>query len=188
MTQDGFIRTGDVGYMDEDGYVYIVDRTKDMLLCGGFNVYPRVIEEAVYKHPSVEEVAVIGIKDEYRGQSPKALIKLKAGAASLTASHSQDPPRVKLRKRPGRLGLLDQLNMASALLTPSGSLSLSSRSCRSSNLIRCSWRSNLSNCSRVTSSTSIRAECLIAAVIASLVCSCFMVQKCKADWKVVANL
>ena len=58
---------GDVGYMDEDGYVFIVDRTKDMLLCGGFNVYPRIIEEAIYKHPSID-----GIHDDYRGQSPKA--------------------------------------------------------------------------------------------------------------------
>ena len=47
MTKDGFLRTGDVGYMDEDGYVFIVDRTQDMLLCGGFNVYPRIIEEAI---------------------------------------------------------------------------------------------------------------------------------------------
>ena len=82
MTADGFMRTGDVGYMDADGYIYIVDRTKDMLLCGGFNVYPRTIEEAIYTHPSVEEVSVIGIRDNYRGQSPKAFIKLKNGAAA----------------------------------------------------------------------------------------------------------
>jgi long-chain acyl-CoA synthetase len=98
MTADGFMRTGDVGYMDEDGYVYIVDRTKDMLLCGGFNVYPRVLEEAVYKHPSVEEVAVIGIKDEYRGQSPKAFVKLKEGAASITLKELQEFLRDKLGK------------------------------------------------------------------------------------------
>ena len=83
-TFDGFMRTGDVGYMDADGYVYIVDRTKDMLLCGGFNVYPRTIEEAIYTHPSVEEVSVIGIHDDYRGQSPKAFIKLKQGATPFT--------------------------------------------------------------------------------------------------------
>jgi len=69
--------------MDEDGFVYIVDRTKDMLLCGGFNVYPRNIEEAIYQHPSVEEVSVIGIPDAYRGETPKAFIKLKAGVAPL---------------------------------------------------------------------------------------------------------
>ena len=59
MTADGFLRTGDVAYMDQDGFVFIVDRIKDMLLCGGFNVYPRNIEEAIYQHPSVEEVSVI---------------------------------------------------------------------------------------------------------------------------------
>ncbi len=84
MTADGYFRTGDIGYMDEDGYVYIVDRTKDMLLCGGFNVYPRNIEEAMYQHPSVAEVSVIGVPDEYRGETPKAFIKLKAGAAPVT--------------------------------------------------------------------------------------------------------
>jgi long-chain acyl-CoA synthetase len=84
MTADGFFRSGDVAYMDADGFVFIVDRTKDMLLCGGFNVYPRVIEEAIYEHPSVEEVCVIGVPDEYRGQSPKAFIKLKRDAPVLS--------------------------------------------------------------------------------------------------------
>ena len=76
---DGRLHTGDVGYMDEDGYTFIVDRMKDMILCGGYNVYPRVIEEAIYLHPGVEEVTVIGIDDSYRGQSPKAFVKLRAG-------------------------------------------------------------------------------------------------------------
>ncbi|WP_394840628.1 long-chain fatty acid--CoA ligase [Pendulispora brunnea] len=83
-TPDGLFRTGDVGYMDENGFVFIVDRTKDMILCGGFNVYPRIIEEAIYEHPAVAEVSVIGIHDEYRGQSPKAFIKLKPGAPAPT--------------------------------------------------------------------------------------------------------
>ena len=63
-TFDGFMRTGDVGVMDDEGFVFIVDRTKDMLLCSGFNVYPRVLEEAIYEHPAVAEVCVIGIDDE----------------------------------------------------------------------------------------------------------------------------
>ncbi len=79
FTADGYFRTGDVGYMDEDGFIYIVDRTKDMILSGGYNVYPRNIEEAIYQHPAVAEVSVIGIPDEYRGQAAKAFIKLKAG-------------------------------------------------------------------------------------------------------------
>jgi long-chain acyl-CoA synthetase len=98
MTPDGYMLTGDVGYMDEDGYIYIVDRTKDMLLCGGFNVYPRIIEEAIYKHPSVEEVSVIGIRDEYRGQSPKAFIKLKAGAPPLSFEELKNFLKDKLGK------------------------------------------------------------------------------------------
>jgi long-chain acyl-CoA synthetase len=97
-TFDGFLRTGDVGYMDEDGFIFIVDRTKDMLLCSGFNVYPRVLEEAIYKHPAVEEVAVIGIRDEYRGQSPKAFIKLKERAATLTLDELQKFLKDKLGK------------------------------------------------------------------------------------------
>lgn len=98
MTSDGYLRTGDVGYMDEDGYVYIVDRTKDMLLCGGFNVYPRTIEEAIYKHPAVEEVSVIGVPDAYRGQSPKAFVKLKADAEPITLDAMRDFLKDKLGK------------------------------------------------------------------------------------------
>jgi long-chain acyl-CoA synthetase len=106
MTPDGFMLTGDVGYMDEDGYIYIVDRTKDMLLCGGFNVYPRIIEEAIYKHPSVEEVSVIGIRDEYRGQSPKAFVKLKAGAPTVTFEEMKTFLKDKLGKHE-QLGALE---------------------------------------------------------------------------------
>jgi len=92
------MRTGDVGYMDEDGFVFIVDRTKDMLLCSGYNVYPRVLEEAIYQHPAVEMVAVIGIPDKYRGQSPKAFVKLKAGAPALTLEQLQAFLKDKLGK------------------------------------------------------------------------------------------
>ena len=76
---DGFFRTGDVGIMDEDGYFYIVDRIKDLIICSGYNVYPRRIEEALYEHPAIEEASVIGIKDPHRGEAPKAFIKLKQG-------------------------------------------------------------------------------------------------------------
>ncbi len=84
MTADGFLRTGDVGYLDGDGYLYLVDRTKDMILCGGYNVYPRLIEEAIYRHPAVAEVSVIGVDDAYRGQAPKAFVRLKEGATPPT--------------------------------------------------------------------------------------------------------
>ncbi len=76
---DGRLHTGDVGYMDEDGYVFIVDRIKDLILAGGYNIYPRNVEEAIYLHPAVDECIVAGIPDEYRGQTVKAYIKLAAG-------------------------------------------------------------------------------------------------------------
>ena len=74
-----FLRTGDVAYMDEEGFLFIVDRIKDLIISSGYNVYPRVIEEAIQMHPAVEEVTVIGITDKARGEVPKAFIKLKAG-------------------------------------------------------------------------------------------------------------
>ena len=82
--KEGYLHTGDVGYQDENGYVFLVDRIKDLILCSGYNVYPRVIEEALYLHKDVEEAIVIGISDEYRGQKPKAFVKKHAGS-TLTA-------------------------------------------------------------------------------------------------------
>jgi long-chain acyl-CoA synthetase len=81
---DGFFLTGDVGYMAEDGQFYLVDRKKDMILSGGFNVYPRIIEDAIYEHPDVAEAAVVGIPDEYRGQAAKAFVTMRPGADALT--------------------------------------------------------------------------------------------------------
>jgi len=81
---DGYLLTGDIGYMDDDGYFYLVDRKKDMIISGGFNVYPRTIEEAVYEHPSVAEACVIGVADGYRGEAAKAFVQLKPGAAAFT--------------------------------------------------------------------------------------------------------
>ncbi|WP_421983858.1 long-chain-fatty-acid--CoA ligase [Roseibium sp.] len=79
ITPEGYLHTGDVGYRDADGFIYLVDRIKDLILCSGYNVYPRVIEEAIYQHAAVDETIVIAIPDEYRGQSPKAFVKLKEG-------------------------------------------------------------------------------------------------------------
>ncbi|WP_417319341.1 long-chain-fatty-acid--CoA ligase [Emcibacter sp.] len=78
------LRTGDVGYMAEDGYTYIIDRDKDLILVGGFNVFPRVVEEAIMEHPAVKEVTVIGIPDDYRGETPKAFVTLVHPDENLT--------------------------------------------------------------------------------------------------------
>lgn len=80
-----FLRTGDVGYMDAEGFTFIVDRIKDIIICSGFNVYPRRIEEAIYEFPAVAEVTVLGIPDEYRGEAPKAYVKLRDDAQASEA-------------------------------------------------------------------------------------------------------
>jgi len=80
--RNGWLHTGDLGKMDQDGYVYIVDRKKDMINVGGMNVYPREIEEQLYKHPKVKEAAVVATKDELRGEIPKAVIVLKDGESA----------------------------------------------------------------------------------------------------------
>lgn len=73
---DGALRTGDIGYLDADGYLFLVDRIKDVILCGGYNVYPRVIEDATYQHPAIKEAVAIGVPDHYRGQAPKLFVAL----------------------------------------------------------------------------------------------------------------
>jgi long-chain acyl-CoA synthetase len=78
--RDGWLHTGDVGKMDEDGYVYVVDRQKDMIISGGENIYPREVEEVLYMHPAVLEAAVVGVPDEKWGESVKALILLRPGS------------------------------------------------------------------------------------------------------------
>ncbi len=77
---DGALRTGDIGYLDAEGYLFIVDRIKDIIIAGGYNIYPRMVEEALYQHPAVKEAVVIGVPDRYRGQAPKAFVTLKEGA------------------------------------------------------------------------------------------------------------
>src|SRR6186713_1665733 len=78
LTADG-LRTGDVGFMDEKGWFYLVDRSKDMIVASGFKVWPREVEEVLYQHPAVREAAVVGVPDAYRGETIKAVISLKPG-------------------------------------------------------------------------------------------------------------
>jgi long-chain acyl-CoA synthetase len=81
---DGYLLTGDIGFMDDDGFFFIVDRKKDMIISGGFNVYPRHIEEAIYEYPGVAEVIVVGIPDTYRGEAAKAFVSLKPDVPEFT--------------------------------------------------------------------------------------------------------
>ena len=77
MTSDGFFKTGDIGHVDEDGFFFITDRKKDMIIVGGHKVYPRDVEEVLFKHPAVANAAVVGIPDEHSGERPKGFIVLK---------------------------------------------------------------------------------------------------------------
>jgi len=79
--KDGWLLTGDLGYMDENGYFYIVDRKKDMIIAGGYNIYPREVEEVLYEHEAILEAVVAGIPDPYRGETVKAYVVLKEGYA-----------------------------------------------------------------------------------------------------------
>src|SRR5690606_6584168 len=80
--RDGWLYTGDGARMAEDGYLYIGDRPKEMIITGGFNVYPREVEEVLYEHPAVREAAVIGVPDPRRGETVKAFVVLKPGAGA----------------------------------------------------------------------------------------------------------
>jgi long-chain acyl-CoA synthetase len=112
--------TGDIGYMDEDGYFYLVDRKKDMIISGGFNVYPQMIEQAIYEHPAVEEVIVIGIPDDYRGEAAKAFIKLRPAANAF----SLDELKAFLTGKLGRHEIPSALEFVAELpRTPVGKLS-----------------------------------------------------------------
>jgi long-chain acyl-CoA synthetase len=79
MTEDGWFRTGDIAKVDEDGYFFIVDRKKDLIIRGGYNVYPREIEEVLYEHPAIQEAAVVGVPDESLGEEVGAAVVLKKG-------------------------------------------------------------------------------------------------------------
>ncbi len=105
------LRTGDIGYMDEEGFTFILDRDKDLILVGGFNVFPRIIEEAINEHPAVEEVTVIGIKDDYLGETPKAFVKLKNLNDSLSAEELMAfiKPKIGKHERPSQIEFRSEL-------------------------------------------------------------------------------
>jgi long-chain acyl-CoA synthetase len=106
----GWFRTGDLARVDEDGYYYIVDRKKDLIIRGGYNVYPREIEEVLYEHPDVAEVAVIGIPHDDLGEEVGAAVKLKPGATATPASlRAFVRERVAAYKYPRHVWIVDDL-------------------------------------------------------------------------------
>ena len=84
VLRNGWLFTGDIARKDEDGYFYIVDRKKDLIIAGGFNIYPREVEEVLFEHPAIKEAAVIGLPDPYRGETVKAFVVMKDGASATT--------------------------------------------------------------------------------------------------------
>lgn len=117
---DGYFLTGDIGHMDADGYFYLVDRKKDMIISGGFNVYPQLIEQAIYEHPAVAEVLVIGIPDGYRGEAAKAFVTLRPGAEEF----SLEELKAFLADKVGRHEMPAALEFRASLpRTPVGKLS-----------------------------------------------------------------
>jgi long-chain acyl-CoA synthetase len=95
MLRDGWLYTGDLGYMDEDGYLFIVDRKKDLIKPSGFQVWPREVEEAIAAHPAVSDVCVVGVPDAFQGEAVKAWVVLKPGETA-SARDIQDFCRTKL--------------------------------------------------------------------------------------------
>jgi fatty-acyl-CoA synthase len=107
----GWFHTGDLARQDEEGFFYLVDRKKDMLISGGENVYPTEVEQVLYQHPDIREVAVIGIPDEKWGEIPVAVVALKEGAQPMDLEAIQDFCQGKLAKYkiPKRLRFVDEL-------------------------------------------------------------------------------
>jgi len=107
---DGFLLTGDVGFMDEKGWFYLVDRKKDMINAGGYKVWPREVEDVMYTHPAIREVAVVGVPDGYRGETVKAVVSLKNGV-SVTAEELIDYGRENMSsyKYPRIVEFMDEL-------------------------------------------------------------------------------
>jgi long-chain acyl-CoA synthetase len=106
----GFL-TGDIGFIDKEGFFTIVDRKKDMIISGGFNVYPQLIEQMIYEHPDVHEVLVIGVPDDYRGEAAKAFVTLRKGAPELTLDALKEflKDRVGKHEMPAQLEIRENL-------------------------------------------------------------------------------
>ncbi|MDX6363866.1 MAG: hypothetical protein QOC85_2876, partial [Streptomyces sp.] len=111
FTQEGWLRTGDAGYLDEEGYLFITDRIKDMVITGGENVYPIEVESALAEHPAVSDVAVFGTPDEQWGEAVTAAVVLNAGARDTSEDELIDFTRARIAsyKRPRIIHFVDDL-------------------------------------------------------------------------------
>ncbi|UUN25984.1 AMP-binding protein [Streptomyces sp. FIT100] len=112
---DGELRTGDIGFMDADGWLYVVDRKKDMINASGFKVWPREVEDVLYTHPAVREAAVVGIPDAYRGETVKAYVSLRPGACADPAELADYcKERLAAYKSPRQVEVLEELPKTSS--------------------------------------------------------------------------
>jgi long-chain acyl-CoA synthetase len=106
---DGF-RTGDIAIIDADGWAYIVDRKKDMISASGFKVWPREVEDMLYAHPAVREAAVVGVPDEYRGETVRAFVSLRANMAATSAELTEHcRQHLAAYKCPREVRIIDEL-------------------------------------------------------------------------------
>jgi long-chain acyl-CoA synthetase len=108
--RDGWFHTGDVGLMDGDGWFYVVDRKKDQINASGYKVWPREVEDALYEHPAVREVAVIGVPDQYRGETVKAFVSFRPGQSATVEelkAHSRE--RLAAYKVPREIEFIEEL-------------------------------------------------------------------------------
>jgi long-chain acyl-CoA synthetase len=110
ITADGWLRTGDMGYVDDDGCLFLVDRKKDLVLRGGYSVYPREVEEVMYAHPDVLEAAVIGVPHDTLGEEVAAVVVPRAGATpDADELRAYVRERVAAYKYPRRIAFVDEL-------------------------------------------------------------------------------
>ena len=108
---DGFFLTGDIGIMDADGWFYVVDRKKDMIVASGFKVWPREVEDVLYQHPAIREAAVVGVPDDYRGETVKAIVALRPTLTPITAQDLIDfcKERLAAYKYPRLIEFVDEI-------------------------------------------------------------------------------
>jgi long-chain acyl-CoA synthetase len=107
---DGWLKTGDMGYMNEDGWLFIVDRKKDMIIASGYKVWQKAVEDVIYTHPAVREAAVVGVHDDYRGETVKAVVSLKPGQSLEPESLIEYcKERMAAYKYPRVVAVLDEL-------------------------------------------------------------------------------